>query len=354
MSLLNKTTQRRSLVIFSVMYPRDIEQEYEKPARLLLDGKYVQTACMGCYDQPCIRFSEDEIRCPEFSDFSYERDFSVCPMKAIRWSYEIETPEIDHAACIGCGICAARCPVGAIYFNGRSAGVSRLRDKRYTMRVAYSPAAVERQKKQLDIVNKIAWRHQFRKESMEAMADIYDVLSRVDGRSMVPNLIVRNLLICCGYKCAISRSGDVYTRMDAVYSGKADWNKTLGVVEVEFGRDTLDASRGILDDIAVLHSRSHIDKNTNSALVVCLSFPNKRQGYFQVIKDIKNVLGLKIQTISLGVLLMFAWNSVTVNFDKKMFYADFDKMSIATATEDNLCRVPFIPYGYLGIMEPEK
>ena len=66
------------------------------------------------------------------------------------------------------------------------------------------------------------------------------------------------------------------------------------------------------------------------------------------------MLGLEIQTISLGVLLMFAWNSVTVNFSSKNFYADFDNMSIATATEDHLCRVPFIPYGYLGIMEPEK
>ncbi len=354
MSLLNKSTQRRSLVLFSVMYPRDIEQEYEKPARLLLDGQYVQTACMGCGDQPCIRFSEDEISCPEFPDFSYERDFSVCPMKAIRWNYENDSPEIDNTACIGCGICAARCPVGAIYYTGRDVCVSRRRDERYTRRVVYSPAAIEKQKKQLSVVNKIMWRHHFRKESMNAMADIYSIMSRVDGRSMIPNLIVRNLLICLGYRCAISRSGDVYTRMDAVYSGKADWNKTLGVVEVEFGRDTLDASRGILDDIAVLHSRSHIDKNTNSALVVCLSFPNKRQGYFQVIKDIKNVLGLEIQTISLGVLLMFAWNSVTVNFGSKSFYADFDNLSIATATEDHLCRVPFIPYGYLGIMEPEK
>ena len=354
MSLLNKTIQRRSLVIFSVMYPRDIEQEYEKPARLLLDGKYVQTACMGCYDQPCIRFSEDEINCPEFPDFSYERDFSVCPIKAIRWNYESDAPEIDNTACIGCGICAARCPVGAIYYNGHNVGVSRRRDERYTRRVVYSPAAIERQKKQLDVVKKIAWRHQFRKESMEAMADIYGVLSRVDGRSMVPNLIVRNLLICLGYKCAISRSGDVYTRMDAVYSGKADWNKTLGVVEVEFGRDTLDASRGILDDIAVLHSRSHIDKNTNSALVVCLSFPNKRQGYFQVIKDIKNVLGLEIQTLSLGALILFVWNSTIINLEKREFYTDFDKMSIREAVENRMARKVLIPYGYLGLLEPEK
>ena len=354
MSLLNRGTQRKSLVVFSTELPRDIEQEYGHPAKVLLAGQYVMSFCLSCHDQPCIRFTEQEISCKEFSDFSYERDFAVCPFKAIRWNYESESPDIDNNACIGCGLCAARCPVGAIYISSNQVGVSRRRDQRYTTCIAYNPAGIDKQQKQLKAINNIAWQHRFRKESTQVMSEIYETMERIDGRSMIPNLLVRNLLICLGYKCAISRIGDVYTRMDAVYAGKREWDKTLGVVEVEFGRDTLDASRGILDDIAVLHSRSHIDKDKNSALVVCLSFPNKRQGYFQVIKDIKNVLGLEIQTVSLGVLLMFVWNSTVINLGRKEFYADFDKMSISTAVEDRLCRVPFIPYGYLGIMEPEK
>lgn len=150
------------------------------------------------------------------------------------------------------------------------------------------------------------------------------------------------------------RIGDVYTRMDAVYAGRAEWDKTIGVIEVEFGRDTLDASRGILDDIAVLHSRSHINKNTNSALVVCLSFPNRRQGYFQVIKDIKNVLDLEIQTISLGALLLFVWNSSIINLGKREFYTDFDNMSIQVAVENRLGRKVLFPAKFLGILKPEK
>lgn len=66
-----------------------------------------------------------------------------------------------------------------------------------------------------------------------------------------------------------------------------------GVVEIELGRDTLEASRGILDDIAVIHSKNNLDKNDNVALVVYLSFPNKRQICLQVSKDVNRVVGLK-------------------------------------------------------------
>lgn len=354
MSLLSKGTQRKSLVVFSAMYPSEIYQEYEEPARLLLNGHYVFASCMGCSDQPCMRFSEHDVSCPEFSNFSYERNYSVCPVNAIHWNYEDETPEIDNTACIGCGLCASRCSVGAIYFTDKGLNVYKIRNEQFMTQITYNPEGVEKQQNQLKIVKSIFWQHRFRKESELALASIYQSLSHVDGRSMIPNLLVRNILICLGYNCAISRMGDVYTRMDAVYSGSINNKTALGVIEVEFGRDTLDASRSILDDIAVLHSRSHINADDNSALVVCLAFPNKRQGYFQVIKDIKNVLGLEIQTVSIGALLIFIWNSMSIDFSQKEFYVDFDSMSIRLVVEHKLGRKIQLPHGYLGVLEPEK
>lgn len=202
-------------------------------------------------------------------------------------------------------------------------------------------------------LDKIYWNHRFQKESDDIMEEIYEKISHYDGRSMVPNVLVRNLIIALNHECAISRTGDVYTRMDAVYSSKIK-PACNGVVEIEFGRDTLEASRGILDDIAVMHSRNNLDKKNNAALVVCLSFPNKRQGYFQVIKDINRVLGLKIQTISLGALLLLVWNGVSVNFLSREFYADFDSLSIRGVTEFRLDRHIALREGKLGILEPEK
>ena len=93
---------------------------------------------------------------------------------------------------------------------------------------------------------------------------------------------------------------------------------------------------------------------TMQRLVVCLSFPNKRQGYFQVIKDINRVLGLKIQTISLGALLLLVWNGAQVNFLSREFYVDFDNLSIRGITEFRLNRRINLSDGKLGILEPEN
>ena len=125
-------------------------------------------------------------------------------------------------------------------------------------------------------------------------------------------------------------------------------------MEIEFGRDTLEASRGILDDVAVLESRFDIKKEDNTPLVICLSLPNKRQGYFQVVKDVQRVLKMRIQTITLGALLVLLWNGKVADFFTISFYADFDDMSIRDDVEKILGRSVNISNRYLGIFEPEK
>ena len=351
----NRTQNRTGLYIFRSTHPRAIDQEYNHPARLLLNGYWVSSFCLGCANPKCMYFSEEEISCHEFPDFAYDRNNSVCPFSAMSWDYEADVPHINHDACIKCGLCAIRCPMGALYSSNGRITVSRPYEAgRFIQKVQYNNAGIQCQQQQLTPIERIAWHHRFQKESDVVLHSLYSSLSQIDGRSNIANLLVRNLLICLGYHCAVSRIGDVYTRTDAVYSGGYGRNYTLGAIEIEFGRDTLDASRGILDDIAVFHSRNNIDKNTNSALVVCLSFPNRRQGYLQVIKDIRQVLNLEIQTFSVGALFMFAWNSAQINLARKEFYVDFDSLSIREATNYRLGRAPEISDGYLGILEPEK
>lgn len=249
-------------------------------------------------------------------------------------------------------ICAARCPVGAIFKADNKMKVSAPESDDY-IDLPINYENLVKHKYFVQKMDKIYWNHQFQKESDRIMEEIYEKISHYDGRSIVPNVLVRNLIIALNHECAISRAGDIYTRMDAVYSSKIK-PKCSGVVEIEFGRNTLEASRGILDDIAVMHSRNNLGKKDNAALVVCLSFPNKRQGYFQVIKDIHRVLDLKIQTISLGALLLLVWNRAAVNFLSREFYVDFDNLSIRGITEFRLNRHVLLSEGKLGILEPEK
>ena len=73
-----------------------------------------------------------------------------------------------------------------------------------------------------------------------------------------------------------------------------------------------------------------------------------------LIKDIHRVLDLKIQTISLGALLLLVWNGASVNFLSREFYVDFDNLSIRGITEFRLNRRVTLSEGKLGILEPEK
>lgn len=341
MPLLTKAKQRTVISALRDSNVRDIEQNYNEPAKLWCNEKWITAACLRCSDQRCIRYIDAEISCGSFSDFPYERNLNVCPVDAIKWNFEKELPEIENGKCIGCGLCAARCPVGAIFKADNKMKVSAPESDDY-IDLPINYENLVKHKFFVQEVDKIYWNHQFQKESDRIMEEIYEKISHYDGRSMVPNVLVRNLIIALNHECAISRAGDIYTRMDAVYSSKIK-PKCSGVVEIEFGRDTLEASRGILDDIAVMHSRNNLDKKDNAALVVCLSFPNKRQGYFQVIKDIHRVLDLKIQTISLGALLLLVWNGAAVNFLSREFYVDFDNLSfISEKNQHTECDVLII------------
>ena len=322
MPLLTKSQKRTIISALRSSDMRAVDQKYNEPARLWCNEEWVTAGCLRCTDPRCMKFIDAEINCRHFPDFSYERDLNVCPAGAIKWNFDKEFPEIAEPSSDYTDI-----PINHVNLEAHKLFIREL--------------------------DKIHWNHQFQKETDGIMERIYQDISQFDGRSMVPNILVRNLIIAWNHECAKSRTGDVYTRMDAVYSSNLK-PTCKGVVEIEFGRDTLEASRSILDDIAVMHSRNNLDKNDNAALVVCLSFPNKRQGYFQVIKDINRVLGLKIQTISLGALLLLVWNGAQVNFLSREFYVDFDNLSIRGITEFRLNRRINLSDGKLGILEPEK
>jgi hypothetical protein len=164
-------------------------------------------------------------------------------------------------------------------------------------------------------------------------------------------LFVRNIFISLGCNALTSRVGDVYTRLDGIYESSEG---TIGAIEIEFEKDTLGAVRNILDDIAVLHSRYNFDKNRNHSVVVCLQLPNERQGYWQVVKDIKKIEKIEVNTITVGALLILMWNNVL--FDPKInsFYADYDNKTIRIQLEKCLDRLINLDEGVLGLLEPIK
>lgn len=352
MPLLSREEQRTTIALPKIKKIDSVCQSYGKPAMLNGEGRKISGACIKCNNPRCMKFPKEYIECQEFEDFSFERNYNVCPVDAIAWDYSEDIPRIDNDKCIKCGMCALMCPMGAIYSDGSEVVICEP-GKDYDI-IPFNSKNLKLQEELFTRLMVLNWQHRFLLESPSIMTSIYDKVSKFDGRSMSENLLIRNLMIAIGYHCSISRQGDVYTRIDAVYSDGDVFNPVYGAIEIEFGKDSLKASRGILDDIAVLHSRKGIDKKKNTAIVACLSFPNKRQGYLQVIKDINKVLDLKIQTISLGALLILAWNGIEVEFANNEFYADFDNLSIRKTIQEFINRRVELPKGFLGILEPEK
>ncbi len=60
------------------------------------EGRYVPMSCQQCIDAPCL---------------------AVCPVKAISRDEQLNRVQVNYDACIGCRMCVAACPFGAMGFN---------------------------------------------------------------------------------------------------------------------------------------------------------------------------------------------------------------------------------------------
>ena len=59
-------------------------------------GVYIPMSCQQCEDAPCM---------------------TVCPVKAITRDETLDYVKVDYDVCIGCRMCVAVCPFGAMNFN---------------------------------------------------------------------------------------------------------------------------------------------------------------------------------------------------------------------------------------------
>jgi hypothetical protein len=182
-----------------------------------------------------------------------------------------------------------------------------------------------------------------------SIENLYDRLGEQHTKAQFPNLIVRNLFIVLGNRCIIRRRGDVYLRIDAIVADKP----SIGIAEIEFHKDSLESPRAILDDIAVLSSRYEIDKKGIRPFIVSLELPNIRTEYWRVMKDIRDVLGIRIHSLTLGALCLLVWKYMDVLIGKADFYADIDSPSIRENVSRHLV-LELPPIDSYAVLEPKK
>ena len=345
MQILNEKIKRTSIRFVNEL-PNEIIVRPGMPAVLQFETHNMCGSCLKCDTPSCIYLDSDVIKCEKVKEFPEDRDNRVCPVGAISWNEKLEAPVIDDSKCIHCGLCARQCPVGAIYYGEDRINICY--DADGYEEEPYSSSTICQQKKFINEIRNKKRTGCFTPKNDHVLEELY---RRIQSSCLLPEKFVRNIMVGLGCKCATRRVGDVYVRMDAIYNTP---NGTFGAIEVEFGADTLSAARGILDDIAVLHSRYQIDKHHNTALVVCLSLPNLRQGYWQVVKDIAVVENIKINTLTCGAMLVLLWNQMELDLGTTDFYVDYDTPSIRALLNDKLGRDVQINEKVLGVIEPIK
>lgn len=334
---------RKKTYLCKMEMPKEISVCEERSNKNVEDREYWIASCLNCMNPRCISINFKSTQCVSFDKIAYNTDMNICPTRAIEVGEN--NIKINESSCIGCGLCACACPMGAISIISGKATVNQ--DKNTLIELPVDDNSKEAQEKQIAQFCEVVKSGMFIVENDNVMKNIYKNINLMNQENQ--NLFVRNVMILLGNKMTVSRKGNVYMRLDGYYENESQH----GVVEVETGMDMLDVTRAILDDIAVLNSRHGVPRKENAPLAVCLSLPNKRTDYWQVLKDIKNILNMEIQTITIGALLLLMWNNKKLDEITDM-YIDVDNSSIRKAIEKRLGRKVTLTKGVNGILENEK
>lgn len=336
---------------------KPVKVEWERqgsPAQITFsDGGQTLGSCIRCHDAPCIEYNQAELELSIFKDFPADQNDNVCATSAIYWFPDTPAPVIDPDLCIICGICVSRCPARAIYIDGLSAHINDAPNEYFIERSTYGdPASSERIKL---LFQDLPESGNFCLETDDLLYFFRKKVGDIfrNQNLQFPNHLARNLLITTGISSAMRRRGDVNIRMDLVLGPPG---VDQGISEVELGAGVLDAPRNILDNIAVLVARYELSKEKIVPLIVSLDLPNLRSEYWQFIKDVKAVLGVKINSITIGALVLIVWARCRIRITTgDELYIDIDAPSLRTKIAEILGReLMIIGEGYPGFLDSAK
>jgi ferredoxin len=291
-----------------------------------------------------MEYSEEELRVPGFKDFPADLNPDVCPTLAITVNGKA-LPSIQPERCIACGLCASRCPVGAIRIDTKLGAVITEKVNDQVFPLATSTNEIRRTRTMLASAARVG---RLVTESDKLLTTAMTKIEAIgDVTTQFPNHLSRNLLMAVGIPTAMRRRGDVNLRMDLVMQN--------GVAEVEYMRQALlDSPRNVLDNVAVVVSRYGMPMANLVPLIVSIGLPNQRGEYWQVINDAATVLNLKIRSLTAGALLVLVWSGTRLKFNGDLFYTQPEMFSIRRDVEKAIGRKLQISDGLLALFESSK
>ena len=298
-----------------------------------VEGLKANSSCLRCLEPRCIQYSIDEIVVEDFSSFPFDSQRNVCATDAIIWEEEDNSPKINADLCIMCGVCLSRCPVGAIYFDQQQKTAKIWDEPNELFRLIDKKVSEEEMDNLISTFDHVKREGCFLVETEEILRALKLKILEYVGKngSQFSNILTRNLFIEIGIQASSRRLGDTNIRNDLILGQPGI---SLGTGEVEIGNDSLSITRKLLDDIVVLVSRYGFDKDNLVPFAICFTLPNNRSEYWQVVKDIKDVLKIKIQTITLIGLFTILWSRSKLSIKNiNDLYIDIDNTSLREKIE---------------------
>lgn len=146
------------------------------------------------------------------------------------------------------------------------------------------------------------------------------------------NYLIKALCDKLGLEAHFHRKGDVNERYDVLIDDTSNNYKIVSEVVIP-SIAMLDAPRNLLDDIAVLVNRRGVKIDSLIPLVICWDFPNNRTDYWNVVNDIKDVLGIEIKTCSILSLAVLAWTENGFDARSDYYYLNPTKNALDNVLE---------------------
>lgn len=292
------------------------------------DGSKVMGACCACTSRSCSSYSISELQTNRFSQFPKNPSNRVCPVNAIHFDMN-GLAYISSKDCVNCGLCLYRCPFGAIQFNPQDE-TCYINNKVGEDFVACS---VTEQNENIGELRSIHSIIEFKPITMKFSTNYsHNIRNGAHQFSDISEIIVRNTLLNLGCRCNVNAQGNVHTRTE--FFAELDDSIIIGESEIT-NTDTLSVNRRVLDDMAVLINRYGFSKDCIIPLSVINGLPNKRTDYYEVITDIKNVLGIQINTVTYHILFMLQLYRMKISKDMlRRFIIDKDCISLVPPTSE--------------------
>jgi ferredoxin len=210
---------------------------------------------------------------------------------------------VSEESCIGCGLCVARCPVGAIHLDPDTAlAIVTHPDPERYLSVPYEDGEFETRRDGIgSALGREAAPFEDGDQALVQLARLErGVASSVVDAQRVYRRLARNTFLILGLPARLKVIGDNSGGAELLV-GDAD---RVIVVEVEPGGDVLDALRRVIAAVARIIGEQALKPGGLIPCIVVAHLPNERVDFYRVVADAASRIRVKVRTVPVSALLL--------------------------------------------------